>query len=85
MKRGSDNYSDKLQIHYYDSFVVRALDSCPRGVKSGKVLLLLAAGFIKTTLWRGLAQCFDFDSPSGTQSILPMPLLYIGQVVGQPD
>ena len=30
------------------------------GVISGK--LALAAGFIQSTLWRGLAQCFDFHS-----------------------
>ena len=30
------------------------------GVISGK--LTLAAGFIQSTLWRGLAQCFDLDS-----------------------
>ena len=29
------------------------------GVISGK--LILAAGFIQSTLWRWLAQCFDFD------------------------
>ena len=29
------------------------------GVISGK--LILAAGFIQSTIWRGLAQCFDLD------------------------
>ena len=29
------------------------------GVISGK--LILAAGFIRSTLWRGLASCFDLD------------------------
>ena len=29
------------------------------GVISGK--LILAAGFIQSTLWRGLASCFDLD------------------------
>ena len=37
----------------------------------------MAAGFIQNTLWRGLAQCFDFDSSSSTQCILHIPLLYI--------
>ena len=36
------------------------LDPTVSGVISGK--LILAAGFIQSTLWRGLAQCFDLDS-----------------------
>ena len=48
------------------------------GVISGK--LILVAGIIQSTLWRGLAQCFDLDSSGkyqGLQYAINMPRMMI--------
>ena len=46
--------------HLIPVLEVMGSDPTVSGVISGK--LKLAAGFIQSTLWRGLAQCFDLDS-----------------------
>ena len=39
------------------------------------IKFILAAGFNQSTLWRGLAQCFDFDSVSFLCVYLSLPHL----------
>ena len=43
----------------YRGLWVRISNPAIPGVMSGK--LMLATGFIQSTLWRGVAQCFDLD------------------------